>query len=136
MKTSNTNHGCSLWQDALQRLLRNRASVLSGIFLILMVLSCFVLPLLPCIPNPNVTNLDAIAQGSSWQHWLGTDHLGRDMLARVLYGGRISLLVGFAATAVSFILGLFYGMVSGYVNRTHHPRIHATAPGRRSGRRR
>lgn len=115
MKTSNTNHGCSLWQDALQRLLRNRASVLSGIFLILMVLSCFILPLLPCIPNPNATNLEAIAQGSSWQHWLGTDHLGRDMLARVLYGGRISLLVGFAATAVSFILGLFYGMVSGYV---------------------
>ena len=115
MKNLNASQGCSLWQDAVRRLLRNRAAVLSGIFLLLMAAICFVLPLFPCIPNPNTTNLDALAQGSSWQHWFGTDHLGRDMLARVLYGGRISLLVGFAATTVSLILGLFYGLVSGYV---------------------
>lgn len=114
MKTSNTSRGYSLWQDAARRLLRNRPAVFSGIFLLLMVAACFALPLLPCIPNPNTTDLDAIARGCSWQHLLGTDHLGRDMLARVLYGGRISLIVGFAATNVSLLLGLIYGMISGY----------------------
>ncbi len=114
MKNSNASHGCSLWQDAARRLLRNRPAALSGVFLLLMVAACFILPVFPCVPNPNTIDLNAIAQGCSWQHLLGTDHLGRDMLARVLYGGRISLLVGFAATTVSLFLGLGYGMVSGY----------------------
>lgn len=108
-------HGRSLWQDALQRLLRNRAAVVSALFLALMVLACFVLPLFPCIANPNVTDLNHIAASCSAEHLLGTDHLGRDMLARVLYGGRISLLVGGAATGVALLIGLVYGLISGYI---------------------
>ncbi len=108
-------HGHSLLQDALQRLLRNRVAVYSAVFLALMALACFVLPLFACIPNPNLTDLDHIAAASSLKHWLGTDHLGRDMLARVLYGGRISLLVGLLATAVAVAVGVTYGMISGYV---------------------
>lgn len=107
--------GQSLWKDAMQRLLRNRAAVASGIFLILMALACFVLPLFPCIAHPNLTDLAHITAPSSWEHPLGTDHLGRDMLARVLFGGRISLLVGVAATAVALALGLVYGLISGYI---------------------
>lgn len=107
--------GHSFLQDACQRLCCNRAAVCSIVFLLLMLLACFVLPIFPCVANPNLTDLDHIAIGSSWQHWLGTDHLGRDMLARVLYGGRISLLVGILATAVAVALGVVYGMVSGYV---------------------
>lgn len=102
-------------QGALQRLMSNRMAVGSAVFLVFMALLCFVLPLFPCIANPNLTDLDHIAAASSWRHWLGTDHLGRDMLARVLYGGRISLLVGMLATAVAVVLGVVYGMVSGYV---------------------
>lgn len=108
-------HGQSLWQDAFHRLVRNRAAVASAVFLLLMALACFVLPFFPCIANPNITDLAHIAAPCSWEHPLGTDHLGRDMLARVLYGGRISLLVGVAATGVAMVLGLVYGLLSGYI---------------------
>lgn len=107
--------GNSLWKDARERLYRNRAAMASLCFLVLMVLACFVLPLFPCIDNPNATNLDNIAAPCSWDHPFGTDQLGRDLLARVLYGGRISLLVGIVATMVALVIGLVYGLISGYV---------------------
>ncbi len=107
--------GRSLWQDAWVRLRRNRASMVSLIFLLFMGVACFLLPLFPCIANPNSTDLSLISASCSWQHPFGTDQLGRDLLARVLYGGRISLLVGLAATLVSLVLGLVYGLISGYV---------------------
>ncbi len=106
--------GQSLWQDARERLMRNRAAQASLLFLALMVAACFVLPLFPCIADPNATNLGNIAAPCSWEHPFGTDQLGRDLLARVLYGGRISLLVGVVATLVSFSIGLVYGLISGY----------------------
>ena len=108
-------HGQSLWQDALQRLVRNRAAVVSAIFLLGMAFACFVLPFFPCIANPNATDLAHLMEPCSTAHPLGTDHLGRDLLARVLYGGRISLLVGVAATSVALALGLVYGLISGYI---------------------
>jgi oligopeptide transport system permease protein len=104
-----------LWKDARERLYRNRAAMVSLCFLVVMVLACFVLPLFPCIDNPNTTNLDNIAAPCSWAHPFGTDQLGRDLLARVLYGGRISLLVGFVATMVALVIGLVYGLISGYI---------------------
>lgn len=70
--------------------------------------------LLPWLPHPNVQDLSRIAESPSWGHWFGTDQLGRDLLARVLYGGRISLLVGVVATGVSLVIGVAYGLVSGY----------------------
>lgn len=107
--------GNSLWKDAWQRLLRNRAAMAALVFLIIMGLACFILPLFPCIDNPNTTHLDNIAAPCSAEHLFGTDQLGRDLLARVLYGGRISLLVGMVATLVALMIGLIYGLVSGYI---------------------
>ena len=115
MQKTPYQQGNSLWKDARQRLYRNRAAMAALCFMVLMVLACFVLPLFPCIANPNATNLDNIAAPCSWAHPFGTDQLGRDLLARVLYGGRISLLVGMVATMVALIIGLVYGLISGYI---------------------
>ena len=86
--------GSSLWKDAFLRLSRNRAAMFSLLALALIAAACFLGPLLPWLPHPNVQDLSRIAESPSWDHWFGTDQLGRDLLARVLYGGRISLLVG------------------------------------------
>ncbi len=115
MAAKSYTQGNSLWKDAWLRLSRNRAAMASLSFLILMVLACFALPLFPCIANPNATDLNNIAGPCCWEHPFGTDQLGRDLLARVLYGGRISLLVGLVATVVALIIGLVYGLISGYV---------------------
>ncbi len=107
--------GASLWRDAFLRLSRNKAAMLALLGLVLIFTACFLGPLLPCLPHPNEQDLSRIAEGPSWQHWFGTDQLGRDLLARVLYGGRISLLVGVVATGVSLVIGVTYGLISGYV---------------------
>jgi oligopeptide transport system permease protein len=77
-------------------------------------------PLLNWIPNPlpyayDQTNLEEANLSPSWSHWLGTDILGRDLAVRLIVGGAISLTVGLVATAVSFVIGVSYGAVSGYL---------------------
>ena len=54
-------------------------------------------------------------QPPSWKHLLGTDELGRDILVRCIYGGRISLLVGFVAVSISITMGVFVGVLAGYI---------------------
>jgi oligopeptide transport system permease protein len=80
----------------------------------LLVLLCFAADWLPGLPDPNAPDFALGASPPSWRHWCGTDPLGRDLLARILHGGRISLLVGFVATAVSLLIGVSYGAVAGY----------------------
>lgn len=107
--------GASLWQDAWHRLSRNKAAMIGLWFLVLVVAVCFIGPLMPFVQSPNAINLDNMGAPPGNAHWFGTDQLGRDLLARVLYGGQISLLVGFVATAVAVAIGLVYGAISGYV---------------------
>ncbi|MBQ9406233.1 MAG: ABC transporter permease [Desulfovibrio sp.] len=64
--------------------------------------------------NPDVLHLDHILEPPSSLFWLGTDRLGRDILSRLLYGGRISLWVGFVSVSISISIGTILGMVSGY----------------------
>ncbi|MCD8070501.1 MAG: ABC transporter permease [Akkermansiaceae bacterium] len=106
--------GDSLGRDALRRLMRSRASMVSLAFLALVAAGCCLLPLFPFVPDPNAVDLGLIAAPPSGAHPFGTDQLGRDLFARVLYGGRISLLVGMAATGVSLVIGVSFGLVSGY----------------------
>jgi oligopeptide transport system permease protein len=114
--------GRSLWQDAWARLRRNRLAVICMIVLTLVFATCFLGPLL-CPWQPGVQNLKlkAVPPGSTEvidgverTHWFGTDTLGRDLLARTLQGGRVSLTVGFVATLVALIIGVSYGAVAGY----------------------
>ena len=106
--------GTSLWRDAWRRLLRNRMAVASGAVLAAIGVLTILAPVLPGLADPTVQNLELGATGPSWSHPFGTDLLGRDLLSRVIHGGRISILVGLVATLVSFIVGVTYGAVAGY----------------------
>ncbi len=67
--------------------------------------------------DPNAINVDAMLLTPSWQHLLGTDALGRDVFSRILYGGRVSLWVGFVAVGISSAIGLVLGLVAGYFGK-------------------
>jgi len=104
----------NLWSDAWRRLRRNRAAVLSGVFLLAIGLIAALAPWLPGLADPTLQDLKLSANPPSAEHWFGTDELGRDTFARVIYGGRISLLVGVVGTLVSLLIGVSYGAVAGY----------------------
>ncbi len=107
--------GRSLWQSAGERLRRNKAATFSLWLLILFVVLVVAGPWL-AQHDYTQTNLSlgSTAPSLAGGHWFGTDALGRDVLARTLAGGRISLLVGLVATLVSLLIGVFWGAVAGY----------------------
>ena len=105
----------SLWADAWLRLRRNRVAVTSGVCLIAISLLAIAAPWIPWLPDPSVQDLRLGCTPPSAAHWFGTDDLGRDLMARVIYGGRISLLVGLIATLVSLVVGVSWGAISGYI---------------------
>jgi oligopeptide transport system permease protein len=103
-----------LWADARRRIARDRAAVASAWLLALVALACFAAPWLPGLPDPAALDLHLGAAPPSITHWLGSDELGRDVLARLLYGGRLSLLVGLVGTLVSLLVGTAWGAIAGY----------------------
>ena len=106
--------GSSLWQDAWLRLRKNKAAVIGGIVLLVMVVIAVLTPWIAPY-SYEAQNLDLGASPPSSAHWLGTDIFGRDLLTQIMYGGRISLAVGFIATAVALVIGITWGAVAGYV---------------------
>ncbi len=103
-----------LWRDAWKRLRRNRAAIAAAMFLGVLSLAALLAPWLPGLADPALQDLKLSATPPSAAHWFGTDELGRDLLSRVLWGGRVSLLVGFIGTLVSLVIGVSYGAISGY----------------------
>jgi len=114
MRDKTRTHLIALWKDAWGRLFENRLAVLSTIFLFIIAIFCIFGPLLSPY-SYHEQDLLLGAEGPSIEHWFGTDLLGRDLLTRMLYGGRISLAVGLAATFVSLTIGVFYGSIAGLV---------------------
>jgi oligopeptide transport system permease protein len=103
----------SPFQLAFARLLRNRVAVAGALTLLLITLGCVLLPaLLKLDPDHTQPALRTLPPSSRF--WFGTDTVGRDLFARVLVGGRTSLLVGLASTAVSVLVGVGYGAVAGF----------------------
>ena len=90
-------------------------AIAAGACLTVIAALAVLAPWIPGLPDPTVQDLRLGATPPALSHWFGTDDLGRDVLARVLYGGRISLLVGLVATLVSLLVGVTWGAVSGYV---------------------
>ena len=106
--------GQSPGRIAWQRLRRNRVAMVSLVFLVVMILSS---AFAPWLAPYEYDEMDTVLGGAPpcAAHWFGTDYTGRDVLTRVLYGGRMSFGVGFAATAVSLLIGVAWGAVAGFV---------------------
>ncbi len=117
LEAAATVEGRSLWQDAWRRLLRNRAAVASLIILIFIGLASFLGPYaLPwAYDEINWDYIEALPPSFELGHYLGTDYVGRDLLARTLVGGRISLTVGILATAVALFIGVTVGALAGFL---------------------
>jgi len=106
--------GSTFGRDTWERFAKNQRALFGLILLTLIVLFAFLGPLLSPYPYDGM-DTSLMNQGPSWAHWMGTDQFGRDELTRVMYGARISLLIGFTATAINLAIGIVIGGVSGYV---------------------
>ncbi len=120
--------GSSLWRDAWRRLLKNKLAVLGMIVVVVIALAAVIGPTViqratgyayDVIPkdtrlNKSFPPFRSPEGGFSWTHPMGTDNAGRDILARVLSGGQISLMVALIATLVSLVIGVSYGAIAGY----------------------
>ena len=106
--------GTSLWADAWLRLKKNKLAVFGlcvvGFLILIAILTPWIAPY-----GYEEQNLDLGATPPSAAHWLGTDLFGRDLLTRLMHGGRISLAVGLIATSVALVIGVAWGTIAGYV---------------------
>jgi oligopeptide transport system permease protein len=113
LETREMNEIESLWRAAFRRLARNRVAMVSAVFLGILILIAIVGPyLLPY--HYAEQNHNVVRQGPSWDHPMGTDQLGRDILARLVFGTRISLTVGFVVQLVILAIGVPLGAIAGY----------------------
>ncbi len=103
----------TLWGDAWVRLRRNKLAMAGGIFIIILALAAIFAPLITPYGFAH-QDLTAILQNPSSKHWLGTDGLGRDVFARLLYGARTSLAVGIFTQIIVLGIGLPIGAIAGY----------------------
>ena len=105
----------SYWRDVGKRLMRDRVAVVCLVVLALIALAALAAPwIAPGDPTKGSVLLRLKPIGTP-NHWLGTDELGRDMLTRLLYGGRLSLLMGIAPVAMALVIGGSLGMVAGFL---------------------
>ncbi len=103
----------SLWQESARRFRRHRLAMVGSVILLALVLAVVFGPLVWRLPINDI-DFKAKLKGPSWNHPLGTDDLGQDVLARMLYGGRISLAVGIAAMLIAISIGTAVGAISGF----------------------
>jgi oligopeptide transport system permease protein len=102
-----------LWASAFRRLTRNRLALASGIFIIALALAAIFLPMVwPYTYSQQ--DYSAVTEPPSWDHLMGTDHLGRDIFIRLIYGARISLTVGIVVQMVILSIGVPAGLSAGY----------------------
>jgi peptide/nickel transport system permease protein len=104
----------SLWAEAFRRFRKHRLATFGAALLIFMVVAVLAGPFVYRVPIDEI-DFRAKLKGPSWAHPLGTDDLGQDLLARMLYGGRISLAVGIAAMLIAITIGVAVGAAAGHL---------------------
>lgn len=106
----------SVWSLLARRLLAHRLAMGSLVFLVILSVLAVMTPVIEAAlgVDANAVDLSKRFQGPSAAHWLGTDELGRDLLARLLYGGQVSIFVGIAAALASAVIGTLIGLPAGY----------------------
>ena len=104
----------NLWRDAWHRYLRNKGAVIAGSVFVLIVLYCIFWPIVSPY-DPNEVDFSQRGQSPSLEHPFGTDQFGRDLFTRTALGGRVSIGIGFAATIVILVVGVFYGAIAGFI---------------------
>lgn len=109
----NSNSSRSLTQDALRRLKKNKAAVVSFFFIVIICFVAFFAKMLAPFPFDE-QNMDKLLSTPDMQNWLGTDSLGRDLFSRIIYGARMSMAVGIITAMISFVLGTVYGAIAGW----------------------
>ena len=109
-----TEQGSSLWLDAWIKLRKNKLALFGFAILLFLIVVSLLTPWIAPYSYEE-QNLMLGATAPSANHWLGTDIFGRDMLTRIMYGGRVSLMVGFVATAVALVIGILWGSIAGFV---------------------
>ncbi len=102
-----------LWRDALRRYMKNKLSVVAAVIIIVI---SFMAVFAPWVSPSHYSeaNFDAAWQFPSWTHPMGTDSIGRDYFSRIVYGARISLIVGFVAQMISLLIGVPLGAIAGF----------------------
>lgn len=113
VKNGKREIGDSLWYEAWKQLRKNRLAIIGGCLIIIIIIIAAAAPLISPYSYEE-QKLEHQFQPPGMDHFFGTDSKGRDLLTRLVYGSRISLSVGFAATAVSILIGVAYGCIAGF----------------------
>lgn len=107
-----------LWSDAWDRLKRNPSAIIGGVLILIFVVAALLAPLITQYgPREQVGSLGTVGSPPSSEHWFGLDKQGRDYFSRVVYGARLSLIVGVVSVGVGLSIGLVVGALAGYIGR-------------------
>ena len=110
----------AIWVKTLKRLFSRKIVLVSAIVLLVIALFAIFFPMLTDA-DPNDMNISMRLHAPSWAHWAGNDELGRDVMLRIIYGARYSLLIGLCTALGAVVLGTLIGMLAGYFRRLDAP---------------
>ena len=106
----------SRWEKVKRFMRTNKLATASLFFIVLIILVAIFAPVFAPY-DPYAQNTENLLMPPSFEHWLGTDELGRDVLSRIIYGARISLIIGLVPTSLSMMLGILLGLMAGYLGK-------------------
>lgn len=106
----------SFSNNFFNKIMKNKGAIIGSVILLFFIITSALAPIIAPYPV-NEMSFDDSLQGPSQEHWLGTDEFGRDIWTRMLYGGRVSLLMGLFAVTISGTIGVILGVIAGYYRK-------------------